>query len=107
MTYKRISALIPSISLEGVQKVLMENGAPVVSISKIHGYDDYRNYFAKDAMSDCARVDIFVEENRVKTIINAVAKVTQQGMSTDGVIAVMPVDNFIRIRDYKEEDYDE
>jgi len=107
MNYKKISALIPSINLDDVEKALLENGAPIVSVGTIRGYDDYHNYFAKDSMSDGTRVDVLVEEEKVPMIINAIAKVTHQGMSTDGVIAVIPVDKLIHIRDYKEEDYDE
>ena len=107
MEYRKVSAIIPTLSLEKVEKALLESGVPAVCVCKVHGYDDYKNYFANDVMSDSSRVDVIVSKDRSREIVKVIATAAHQGMNSDGVIAVVPVEEFLRIRDFNEENYDE
>ena len=45
MIYQKVTTIIPSISLEEVEKELEAIGAPGVTITKVCGSGDYRNFF--------------------------------------------------------------
>ena len=103
MKYRKVTAIIPSLSLDEVEKELMSIGVPGMSVTKVHGYGDYRNFYTKDSMTDCARIEIFTEEPQARQIATTIARKVHQGMSTDGVIAILPVEDFMHIREFKEE----
>lgn len=107
MNYRKVTAIIPTISLEEVENELMAIGVPGMSVTKVHGYGDYRNFYTKDSMSDCTRIEIFTEASKAKQIVRTIASTVHQGMSTDGVIAIQPVEEFIHIREFNEVNNDE
>jgi len=100
--YRKVTAIIPALSLDEVEKELMALGVPGMSVTKVHGYGDYRNFYAKDSMTDCARIEIFTDAHQARNIVTTIAEKVHQGMSTDGVIAILPVEDFMHIRDFKE-----
>jgi len=103
MNYRKITAIIPTQSLDEVEKKLASIGVPGMTVTKVKGYGDYRNFYAKDTMSDCSRVEIFIEVDKAKQIVNAIASTVHQGMNTNGVIAILPVEEFMHIREFKED----
>lgn len=107
MKYRKVTAIIPSLTLVEVEKALMGLGVPGMSVSKVHGYGEYRNYYSNDTMSDCARIEIFTEAEKAKPIANEIASIVHQGLSTDGVIAILPVEEFMHIREFEEVTNDE
>ncbi len=100
MNYRKVTAIIPTFSLDAVEKALLDIAVPGMTVTKARGMGEYRNYYAKDSMSDCSRVEVFIDSENAKEVANTIAKAVHQGMSTDGVIAILPVDEFIHIREY-------
>jgi len=107
MFYRKVTAIIPTISLEDVEKELEDIGAPGITITKVHGSGNYRDYYAKDTLSNYSHVEIFTEETEARNVSNTIAKTVSRGMSTEGVIAIVPVEEFIHIKDFKEVTNDE
>ncbi len=107
MKYRKVTAIIPSLSLDDVEKELLTLGVPGMTVTKAHGMGEYRNYYAKDSMSDCSRVEVFIEAEKAKRIADTIAKVVHQGLSSDGVIAILPVEEFMHIREFIEVSNDE
>lgn len=105
--HQKVTAIIPSLTLGEVSKALSAHGVPGMTVIKVRGFGDYRNFYSRDNMTDCARIEIFAELDNTKNIVNIIAKTVHQGMSTDGVIAITPVDEFMHIQDYSEENDDE
>jgi len=99
MDYRKIIAIIPSLTLDNVEEKLKQAGVPGMSVSKVHGYGEYRNFYTKDTMTDCSRVEVYTEKNKVKQIVDAIAKAAYQGLESDGVISVIPVEDFLHIHD--------
>lgn len=106
MKFRKVTAIIPSLSLDDVEKELIALGVPGMTVTKAHGLGEYRNYYAKDSMSDCSRVEVFIEAEKAKQIANTIAKAVHQGMSTDGIIAILPVEELIHIREFHETNND-
>lgn len=99
MNYRKIIAIIPSLTLEDVEKYLKHAGVPGMSVSNVHGFGEYRNYYTNDTMTDCSRIEVYSEIEKVKQIVNAIAQGAHQGLDSDGVIAILPVEEFLHIHE--------
>ncbi len=102
MDYRKVTAIIPDSSLAAVEEALSAIGVPGITVSTAHGYGEYRNFYAKDKMNDCTRVEVFTEKEQAQNIVNAIASSVSHGLKSDGVIAILPVEEFIHIRDFNE-----
>ena len=103
MKYRKIVAIIPSAELDHVEEELTAIGVTGMTVTKVSGIGEYRNYYVKDLMSECRRVDVFADVARTREIVNTIAEAVGKKMKTDGIIAVLPVEEFIHIREYCED----
>lgn len=101
MNFKRITAIIPDISLEKVESNLVGLGVNWITVSKNRGHGEYRDYFQKDCMSDCVRIEIFVEANKARCIADAICYAAYDGLNSDGMVAISSVDEFLIVREFK------
>jgi len=99
MKYRKVIAIIPSLALENVENNLKHAGVPGMSVSMVHGYGEYRNYYTNDTMTDCSRIEVYSDTDKVKQIVNAIAQGAHQGLDSDGVIAILPVEEFLHIHE--------
>jgi len=102
MNYRKVTAIIPSLSLEIVELELKKIGLPGMSVTNVEGYGEYRNLYTKGELSDCSRVEVFTEKEKAKQIVTTIAKAAHQGLNTDGIIAVLPVEDLIHINEFTE-----
>lgn len=102
MIYRKVTAIIPTLILENVENELKKIGVPGMSVTKVVGYGEYRNLYTKGELSECSRVEIFTEKDKASLIVKTIAKAVHSGLNTDGIIAVLPVEELIRIREYEE-----
>lgn len=102
MKFRKVTAMFPSLDLEKVEQALIGIGVPGMTVSTTHGFGEYRNYYAKDTMSDCVRVEIFTDADKADEIVRTIARTVHQGLSSDGMIAVLPVEGLLHIREFEE-----
>ena len=102
MNFKQITAIIPPDVLEDIENELRVINVQGMTVSHVHGMGEYKNFYAKDLMTDCIRIEIITDASKTQQVVNTVAKVSHLGSDTDGVIAVFPVEEFIHIKDYEE-----
>ena len=103
MNYRKVTAIIPQITLDQVEEELLAIDVPGMTVSKAHGMGDYRNYYTNDYMTNCSRLEVFIEADKAKLVAKTIAHTVHQGMNSDGIIAILPVEEFIHIKDYIEE----
>lgn len=53
-------------------------------------------------MTDCVRVEIFTQVDQADEVVRAIARTVHNGLDSDGVIAVLPVEDLVHLRDFKE-----
>lgn len=98
MDIKLITAIIRSDRLEPVERKLQEIGVERINVSKVKGYGEYRDFFARDWMVEEVRIDIFTRHNEVDSIAAAIMEAAHTGIPGDGVVAVIPLDKLYLIR---------
>ena len=102
MELKKITAIIRASKLEDVERRLQESGVDGVSVSTVKGYGEYKNFLTQNWMVTHSRIEIFTIETEVKKIVDIILDTASCGLAGDGVIAVLPVEKFFKIRDKAE-----
>ncbi len=98
MDIKLVIAIIRHDKLEPVEQKLKETGVERINVSKVKGYGEYHNFFARNWMVEEVRIDIFTRNDEVEKIAAAIMDAAHTGVPGDGVIAVVPVEKFFLIR---------
>jgi nitrogen regulatory protein PII len=102
---KLVIAFIKPFKLEDVKDALKTVGVTGLSVSDIRGFgrqaghtEVYRGAEYEVDFLPKTRIDILVDEPMVPMVIEAIEKSARTGSIGDGKIAVLPVEEVIRIR---------
>lgn len=68
MNYRKITAIIATERLEAVERALQSMQVDGISVSQVHGYGEYRNFYRSDLMTRYARIEIFCPAFRAQDI---------------------------------------
>jgi nitrogen regulatory protein PII len=99
MDLKKITAIIRSDQLEDVENRLRGPDVPGITVDQVKGYGEYANFFARDWMSRCARIEIVADGRQARRIANVIMDVVHTGARGDGIVYITPVEEVYRIRD--------
>lgn len=98
MKYRKVTAIIRRDRLEKVEHKLQQIGVQGISVSRVKGYGEYADFYARDWMTSYARIEIFTTAEKVDGIAEAIMDAAHVGLSGDGIVAVLPVEKLYRIR---------
>jgi len=98
MEFNIVIAIVRLEALEKVEARMQEIGVRGISVTKVKGYGEYKNFYSKDWMVSSARIEIFAGKARARDIAAAIMEVAHSGLSGDGIVAIMPVETVFRIR---------
>lgn len=99
MSTRKVEAIVRFSALEGVEDALKEAGINGLTVSPVRGFGEYRNFFRDDWTHRFARIEIFT--TRAEEIANLIVEAAHTGAAGDGLVAIEPVDQVVRIRDRK------
>jgi nitrogen regulatory protein P-II 1 len=99
MSLKKITAIVRSTALEHVEQRLRDLGVPGMTVTHVTGFGDYANFFRRDWLVTHAKIEIFTDDTLVPAIVSCITEVAHTGTPGDGIIAVLPVEEFLRIRE--------
>jgi nitrogen regulatory protein P-II 1 len=100
---KMIWAIVRWTCLKDVEKALFGIGEKNFTVTKVKGLGEEREYLEYDLVSHL-KIEIIVPDERVQRIKEAIAKAAWTGGRGDGLIAVLPVQEFAKIRQIKRAD---
>ena len=96
--YRRVTAIVRVDRLGLVVKALQDLHVSGVTISRVKGYGEYADLFARDWMSPYARVEIFTSTERASRVCDVLLGAAGTGTRGDGIVAVEAVESVRRIR---------
>lgn len=99
MEFRKVVAIIRQEKLEAVEKALGRLGVPGISVTKVKGYGDYANFYARDWLVTNSRVEIFTSAEKAADIVTCILDNASVGLPGDGLVAVLPVEQIYRVRD--------
>jgi nitrogen regulatory protein P-II 1 len=98
MNYCKVVAIVRRSVLPTVEKRLIQEQVPGITVTPVKGYGEYANYFGKDLMVPHVRIEIFVPESKVQSLVSAIVDTAHTGGQGDGFVGVIPVSEVVRIR---------
>lgn len=101
MNYRKIIAIVPGMSIENIEKGLNALGVPGMTVCHKKGLGEYRNFYTKDKMVDCVEVTVYIEKSLSQDTVDIISKAAYNGLSSNGIVAVLPVENIYHIKDYE------
>lgn len=100
MKYFKVTGIVRSSDLERIEEGLKQASVRGITVTRAKGYGEYRNFFTADWMSSHARIEIFT--TRAQEVANVIVNAAHTGSPGDGLVAIVPVEKVIRIRDRRE-----
>ena len=102
---KKIEAIIRPFKLEDVKVALVNAGIIGMTVSEVRGFGRQKGQVERYRGSEFTveflqklKVEIVVDNEKVESVIAAVAEAAKTGEIGDGKIFVSPVDSVVRIR---------
>ncbi|MBK17135.1 MAG: transcriptional regulator [Prochlorococcus sp. SP3034] len=102
---KKIEAIIRPFKLEDVKVALVNAGIIGMTVSEVRGFGRQKGQVERYRGSEFTveflqklKVEIVVDNEKVESVIAAVAEAAKTGEIGDGKIFVSPVDSVLRIR---------
>ncbi|MEN7527569.1 P-II family nitrogen regulator (plasmid) [Cupriavidus basilensis] len=97
MSTKCVVAIVPSDLLEKLEQQFATVHVPGLTATRVKGYGEYKNFFSSDLTSVHTKIEIFVEEESVQAIADAIFQVARSSVPGAGIVAVMPVDQLLHL----------
>jgi len=98
MDYRKIAAIIRRERLADVERRLIAVGVGGITVTPVKGFGEYANYFRGDLLVPHVRLEIFTAAQRVERIVQAILDEACTECAGDGIIAVQPVEQIVRVR---------
>ena len=102
---KKIEAIIRPFKLEDVKVALVNAGIVGMTVSEVRGFGRQKGQVERYRGSEFTvefiqklKVEVVVDDEKVSSVIEAIAEAAKTGEIGDGKIFVSPVDSVIRIR---------
>ena len=102
---KKIEAIIRPFKLEDVKIALVNSGIVGMTVSEVRGFGRQKGQVERYRGSEFTveflqklKVEVVVENEKVNSVIDAIAEAAKTGEIGDGKIFISPIDSVVRIR---------
>lgn len=98
MNIKYVVAIVPRERLESLERKLHDLGVGGITLSRVRGFGEYKNFFSNDWLTDNTKVEIFTDASRVEALLGVLLKSDDSDAPGAGIVAVMPTERFLHLR---------
>ncbi len=102
---KKIEAIIRPFKLEDVKIALVKSGIVGMTVSEVRGFGRQKGQVERYRGSEFTveflqklKVEVVVEDEKVNSVIDAIAEAAKTGEIGDGKIFITSIDSVVRIR---------
>jgi len=102
---KKIEAIIRPFKLEDVKIALVNSGIVGMTVSEVRGFGRQKGQVERYRGSEFTveflqklKVEVVVEDEKVNSVIDAIAEAANTGEIGDGKIFITSIDSVVRIR---------
>jgi nitrogen regulatory protein PII len=102
---KLVVAIVKPFKVEDVKEALREVGVAGLTVSEARGFGRQRGhtevYRGAEYQVDFvpkSRIEVMVDDDQVDGVIDAIVKSARTGKIGDGKVAVLPLEDVVRIR---------
>ena len=108
---KKIEAIIRPFKLEDVKIALVNSGIVGMTVSEVRGFGRQKGQVERYRGSEFTveflqklKVEVVVEDEKVNSVIDAIAEAAKTGEIGDGKIFITSIDSVVRIRTGEKDD---
>ena len=106
---REVKAIIRPQRLEHVMEALNRiPGLPGVTVSKVHAYAGSRGQDRQlgswQPETDFTKLELIVPADLVDRVVDSIGQAGHTGRAGDGIVFVVPVEHFVRIRDIESDE---
>ena len=98
MSCKYVVAIVRPDRVASLERKLIGLGIGGITVSRVKGFGEHRNYFVNDWLTEHTKLEVFVEDARVEALLSALREGAVSDVPGAGVAAVLPVDAFLPLR---------
>ena len=98
MKFKYVIAIVPPEVVSALETRLIQAGIRGITLSKVKGFGEYKNFFTDDWLSDHVKVEVLADETKVPTLLDALVQAAGSDLPGSGIVAVVPVDSVLSLR---------
>ena len=102
---KKIEAIIRPFKLEDVKIALVNSGIVGMTVSEVRGFGRQKGQVERYRGSEFTveflqklKVEVVVEDEKVNSVLDAIAEAAKTGEIVDGKIFITSIDSVVRIR---------
>lgn len=92
MAYKYIIAILPPEVAPALEAQLTRIGVGGITLSRVKGFGEYKNFFSRDWLTAHTKAELFVEAAHVDAVLDALREITNA--AAPGVVAVASLEHF-------------
>lgn len=96
--FRKVTAIVRASMLEKVEQRLHLLQVPGLSVTRVKGYGEYANFFARDWLVEHVRLEVFLTRERADEVARAIMEAGRTGGPGDGIVVVLPVEAVYRVR---------
>jgi nitrogen regulatory protein PII len=98
MNFKYVVAIVRPDTVESLETRLKSIGVGGITLTKVKGFGEYKNFFTSDWLSEHTKIEIFAEESKVEPLLGIFLEAAHSDIPGAGVVAVMPTERFLHLR---------
>jgi len=98
MKYRKVTAIVNRERLEMVERALRALHVEGASITEVRGWGEYCDFYKPDALTRHVRIEIFCDRKDADRIARGIMDAAHTGISGDGIVAVLPVEQVYCVR---------
>lgn len=102
MSLKLVVAYVREQRVGALLERLRAFGVRGISVSQAQGMGEYINPHGNYGLEPHRRIDVMLEASKAQSAAELIMEVARSGLTGDGVVAIMPIENLFRIRDNTE-----
>lgn len=97
-SFKYVVAIVAPGVVESLESKLRSMHVGGITLTKVRGFGEYKNFYTRDWLTDHTKVEIFAEASAVDALVDAVLEAAGADVPGAGIVAVLPVDRFLHLR---------
>ncbi|MFM0329468.1 P-II family nitrogen regulator [Paraburkholderia strydomiana] len=98
MELKSVVAIVRPDVVEALERKLGTIHVHGMTVTRVRGFGAHPNLFADDWTTEHVKVEIFAQAENVDALVKTIMDIAHIGATGDGVVAVIPVERFFRVR---------
>ncbi len=102
MDLKCVVAVVRPDVLEVLERRLGAIHVHGMTVTRVRGFGAHPNVFADDWTTEHIKIEVFAEADNVDALVTTIMDIAHVGAVGDGVVAVLPVEKFFRVRSKSE-----